>query len=197
MLLNLLVWPATHMTLEKWSANRIFGSNLPKQGQIKPDTLVSYLSGLRSYYVDHHMPFEVFDAPRLAWIIKRGRTLFSSVKLTHLPIMKDIFEKITTQFTKSLEDLNIDAAFKIAWAGFLRLGEITYTASELKKKSTFVETHATRSDISFIEEDQYAVLRLKRSRTNVDYSGVQIMLAATSESTCPGAALRKRFQTDP
>ncbi len=143
------------------------------------------------------MPLEVCDAPRLAWIIKGGRTLFPSVKSTRLPITKDIFKKITAQPMKSLEDLNIDAVFKIAWVGFLRLGEITYTASELKKKSTFVETHTTRSDISLAEGDQYAVLRLKRSKTDVDHSVVQIMLAATGESTCPVAALQKLFQTDP
>ncbi len=143
------------------------------------------------------MPLEVFNTLRLAWIIKGGRTLFPSVKLTRLPITKNILEKITAQPTKSLEDWNIDAAFKIAWARFLRLGEITYMASELKKKSTFVETHATRSDILFAEGDQYAMLRLKQSKTDVDHSGVQIMFAATGKSTCPVAALRKLFQTDP
>ncbi len=153
--------------------------------------------GLRSYHVDYHIPLKVFDAPWLAWIIKRDRMLFPSVKSTRFPITKDILEKITAQPTKSLEDLNIDIAFKIAWAGFLRLGEITYTASELKKKSTFVETHVTRSNISFTEGDQYAVFRLKRSKTDVDYSGVQIILAATGESTCPIATLQKLFQTDP
>lgn len=114
-----------------------------------------------------------------------------------MPITKDIFEKITAQPTRSLEDLNIDAAFKIAWTGFLRLGEITHTVTELKKKSTFVETHTTRSDISFAEGDQYAVLRLKRSKTDVDHSGVQIMLAATGKATCPVAAFRRLFQADP
>lgn len=153
MLLNLPAWPATHMTLKKWSANPIFGSKLLKQGQIKPDMLVSYLSGLRSYHVDHHMPLEVFDIPRLVQIIKEGRILFPSVKSTHLPIIKNILKKIITQSIKSLEDLNINAAFKIAWAGFLRLGKITYIADKLKKNSTFMQTHTTRSDILFTEGD--------------------------------------------
>lgn len=195
MLMRLASWPATNQTLEEWSAHRIFGSNLPKQGQIKPDTVVSYLSGLRSHHVDHHLPLDVFDNPRLARIIKGGRRLFPSVKSKRLPITKDILKKITAQPIMSVDDYNIDTAFKIAWAGFLRLGEIIYTSAELKK-ANFVNTHATRSDVSFAEGNQYAVLRLKRSKTEIEHSGVQIILTATGENTCPVAALRQLFLID-
>lgn len=95
----------------------------------------------------------------------------------------------------SVDELNIDTAFKVAWAGLLRLGEITYTGTELKKAS-FSQTKVTRSDISFAEEDQYAVLRLKRSKTDMEHTGVQIVLAATGEKTCPVLALRRLFTKD-
>lgn len=119
------------------------------------------------------------------------------MKSKRLPITKDILEKITAQPIMSVDDCNIDTAFEIAWAGFLRLGEITYTSAELKKKANFVDTHATRSDISSAEGNQYAVLRLKRSKTDIEHSGVQIILAATGENTCPVAALRQLFLIDP
>ena len=45
----------------------------------------------------------------------------------------------------TVDELNIDTAFKVAWAGFLRLGEITYTGTELKK-ALFSKTRVTRSD---------------------------------------------------
>lgn len=122
MLMRLAPWPATNQTLDEWSAHRIFGSNLPKQGQIKPDTLVSYLSGLRSHHVDHHLPLDVFDDPRLAWIIKGGRRLFPSVKSKRLPITKDILEKITAQPIMSVDDCNIYTAFKNCLGGILTPG---------------------------------------------------------------------------
>lgn len=159
-------WPTIHVNLEEWSAYRIFGSNLLKQGQVRPNMLVFCLLGLSFYHDNYHFSVLVFNNPCLPWIIKGGRTLFASVKSTSLPIIKDILQKITSQPTKSLEDLNINAAFKIALAGFLLLGEITYIASELKKRSIFAETHATRFDISFAEGDQYTVLRLKHSKTD-------------------------------
>ncbi len=69
----------------------------------------------------------------------------------------------------SVKSLNIDTEFKIAWIGFLHLDEIMYTASEFKKKSTFVEIHATKIIISFVELDQYDILRLKYNKTVVEH----------------------------
>ena len=78
----------------------------------------------------------------------------------------------------------------------MRMGKLSYTAAEAKK-ATFAETGLTRSDISFAEGDQYAILRLKRSKTDTDHTGVQFMLAATGERKCPIAALKKLFIQDP
>ena len=96
----------------------------------------------------------------------------------------------------SIEDLNIDTAFKVAWAGFLRMGELTYTSAEAQAQ-TFVDNKLTRSDINFSEGDQHAILRLKRSKTHVNHTGVEIILAATNDKTCPVTALRTLFIRDP
>lgn len=189
-------WPATSHMLEEWAANRIFGSSLPKQGQVKPDTVQSYLSGIKSYHIDRRLSLSDFDSPRMALIIKGGKRLFPSKKRNRRPITKDILEKITEDEPLTVDDLNADTAFKVAWAGFLRLGEITYTATEAKKTS-FKDTKVTRSDISFSEGDQYAILRLKRSKTDTEHTGVQIVLAATGEKTCPVNALRRLFIQEP
>ncbi len=95
----------------------------------------------------------------------------------------------------SIKDLNLDTAFKVAWAGFMKMRELTYQAAEAKT-ATFAETGLTRSDISFAEGDQYAILRLKQRKTDEEHNGVQIMLAAMGESTCPVAALKKLFIQD-
>ncbi len=64
----------------------------------------------------------------------------------------------------------------------MRLGQITHTEAEAKK-STVAETKLTRSDISFTDGDEYATLQLKRSKTDVEHTGVQIILAA--KNPCP------------
>ncbi len=132
----------------------------------------------------------------MALIIKGGRKLFPSIKQNHLPITKNILQNITKDKPLSVTDLNINTAFKVAWAGFMRMGELTYTAVEAKK-ATFAETGLIRSDISFAKGDQYAILRLKRSKTDTEHTEVQIILAATGKQTCPVAALRRLFIQDP
>lgn len=72
------------------------------------------------------------------------------------------------------------------------MGELTYTAAEAKK-ATFAESGFKRLDISFAEGDQYAILRLKQGKTDMEDTGVQIILATTGKRTCPVAALKRLF----
>lgn len=106
-------------------------------------------------------------------------------------------EKITSNLPISIEELNIDTAFKVAWAGFLRLGEITYTPRKEAQAPTFKDTNITRSDITFASDNQHAILRLKRSKCDYENTGVEIILAATRDRTCPVSALRTLFIDDP
>lgn len=60
-----------------------------------------------------------------------------------------------------------------------------------------METHTTRSNISFVEGNQYAILRFKCSKTIMNYFRVQIILAATGKAICSIAALWQVFQVNP
>lgn len=77
-----------------------------------------------------------------------------------MPITRNILEKIIKNELVDVDKLNIDIAFKVTWADFLRPGKITYIGTELKKIS-FSATKVTRSDGSFSEGNQYEVLCLK------------------------------------
>lgn len=190
-------WPAKEHILREWSTGRLFGSTSKKQGQIKPKTAEVYLSALRSYHIDQRMPTESFNSPWLQGIIKGGQRLFPSTKRQRFPVTKGILERITSLMsTDNIDNINYSTAFKTAWAGFLRVGEFTYTQAELKSKA-FKETGLTRSDIIFAEDNSYAILRLKRSKTDINHQGVEIMLAAVNNSVCPVRALQRLFTEDP
>lgn len=62
---------------------------------------------------------------------------------------------------------------------FLGLGEISYIAIDLQK-SFFSMIYITWSNVFFVEYNQYAVLRLKNFKTDLDYISIQIILFATS-----------------
>ena len=84
----------------------------------------------------------------------------------------------------------------MAWAGFLRLDEMTYTSTDLKK-ALFSRTRVTKSDVSFAEGNQYQLLRVKQSKTDTKHTEVQIILAAAGEKTCPVAALSPLHTLNP
>ena len=70
-----------------------------------------------------------------------------------------------------------------------------YTGTKFKKAS-FSSTKITRSNILFAEGNPYAVLQLKQSKTDIELTGVQIILAATGKKTCPVAALTTLYTLD-
>jgi hypothetical protein len=49
----------------------------------------------------------------------------------------------------------------------------------------------------FSDLDEHIIVSLKRSKTNYDYIGVNIIIAATATPTCPVRALRRLFKDDP
>lgn len=93
-----------------------------------------------------------FNKPKMAFIIKGERKLFSSKKCNYLPIIKNIFQKIIKDQALSITDFNVITAFKVAWTGFIRIGKLTYIAAKAKK-ALFAETGLMKSDISFEKGD--------------------------------------------
>lgn len=189
-------WPAKEQILGEWITVRAFGNTCSSEGKLKADTISSYLSALRSVHVDRRIPTTVFDSPWLERLVKGARRAFVQRRKDRLPIGKDVLAKITSPPTRTTDDLNCLAAFKVAWAGFLRLGEITYKSKDLTSRS-FADLNVTRSDVHFSENNQHAIIRLKRTKTDTSHTGVEVILAATGESTCPVQALRILFERDP
>lgn len=113
-----------------------------------------------------------------------------------MPITKDVLEKIVANEPINIDKLNIDMAFKVAWAGFFRLREITYIDSKLKKVS-FLLTKVTRSDILFAKSNQYIVFRLKQSKINSKHTRVQIILVAMGKKTYLVATSTRLYILDP
>ena len=83
--------------------------------------------------------------------------LFLSTKKTKLLIIKDILDKIIT-FGPYKANINIDAAFIMAFTGFLRIGEITYLNRKAKDFSTI---RALYSDVRITLNSYLMVFYLK------------------------------------
>lgn len=191
-------WPASVQSLAEWATGRATGKSPMKfQGKVKPETITGMLSALRSVHVDRQYPLTPFESPwlkRLIDGIKRCQPDSSTQKAE--PISHQSLTKIAETCSDSIDDLNFSTACKVAWAGFLRAGEFTYSLKDRPGTRDFVNTKLTRSDVTFDESYEYAILRLKRSKTDHDHNGVEIILAATHNQICPVSALRKLFLLD-
>jgi hypothetical protein len=103
----------------------------------------------------------------------------------------------TLSTAEQTNEINIVAAAATAFGGFLRSGEFTYEARELRNITTFQNTRLLRSDVTFSENNDHVSIRLKRSKTDTGHKGVEIIIAASNSSTCAVRALQRLFRLDP
>jgi hypothetical protein len=96
-----------------------------------------------------------------------------------------------------IDNINSNAAFYLAFAAFLCIREFTYTVKEAANPTTFIATKFMRSDVRFVEDYNYLILRLKQSKTDIKHKGVSIIVAATGDRACLVAALYTLFWVDP
>jgi hypothetical protein len=188
-------WPATTEALANWVARRAFPSNSGLGKQLRPGTLHSYLSALRSYHVDRKIPLAVFDNNSfLQRLIRGAERLFPWQKATRRPITKDILDKIISPYTLStaIDDININAAFALAHGGFLRMGEFTYKEESQRVLET---RRLTRGDVIFAEDDSFVKIRLKQSKADKHFEGVTVLIAS-SPTNCPVTLLKRLITLD-
>jgi hypothetical protein len=196
---NIKPWPAQEHTLAEWASARAEGnSQIRYQGKVKAKTIFAMMSALRSVHVDRRLSLKPFESEWLKRIlagISRCQPDDNTKKAE--PMSLSTLEKVIDTGDKTVDELNFNAACKIAFAGFLRSGEFTYSATDFKDTNTFTNTKLTRSDIRFSDDNKYAILRLKRSKTDTMHQGVEIILAASNNICCPVTALKTLLTRDP
>jgi hypothetical protein len=188
-------WPATETLICAFAAHRLEG--LGPYTRLKGTSLEGYISGLRSYHVDHMLPVGVFTSETLKRIVKGSYEIYGRAKRPRFPITRDILARITEDKPQSINDLNLDAAYLLSFAAFLRIGEITYNSGDEPGSDWFYETKVTRSCVTFSANNDHIVLHLKRSKTDIKNEGVSIVVAAIDSPLCPVKALLHLWATDP
>ncbi|KAH6705248.1 hypothetical protein BKA61DRAFT_146216 [Leptodontidium sp. MPI-SDFR-AT-0119] len=121
-------WPATETLICAFAAHRLEG--LGPYARLKGTSLEGYISGLRSYHVDHMLPVGVFTSETLKHIVKGSYEIYGRAKRPRFPITREILGRITEDEPQSIDDLNLDAAYLLSFAAFLRIREITYNSDD-------------------------------------------------------------------
>jgi integrase len=178
-------WPVQESLLQQYVVDRATGTEATSQ--ISATTIEGYLSAMRSHEVDLRLPPSALS-PVVKRLLRGVKSLQPATHKDRLPILPDILQSILTIDPQTTDDFTINAALTIAFAGFLRLGEITHTNAS---KSFAV----TRSDITVAND--HLVLRLRRSKADIEHHGVTITIAATGAATCPVGHMRQLLLHQP
>jgi hypothetical protein len=106
---GLSAWPASEYALAEWITGRATGRPLmPFQNKVKPETIASMLSALRSVHVDRRYPLAPFESPWLKRIldgIKRCQPDTETRKAE--PISRLTLERTVKSCSNSVQDLDL------------------------------------------------------------------------------------------
>ena len=166
--------------------------------RVKAQTVKKYLTALRSAHVDMgYDGLAVFHHPQLQRIIADMRRLRGKPDTKErCPITKDVLLRLLPLFDCATRGgMTMYAAFCLAFAGFLRAGEFTYSAHDWEHEEEFHKWFLTRRSVSF--HDDYIELSLPASKTDPFRQGVTLTIAATGDEACAVTALRRLFHDWP
>ena len=100
--------------------------------------------------------------------------------------------------TSSYEDIAVRAAFTLAFAGFLRVGEFTYrgTDHDLELGPAFPNWFQTKGCIRIIAQGQHIELTLPASKTDPFSKEIKLIIASSGDEACPVQAMKQLFAID-
>lgn len=122
-------FPATISSLREWVTHL-------DAKRVSAKTVNAYLTGLRSAHIDTGFEddLKAFQNSSLQWVIADIRRLRGEAQMQERrPITKDLLLQMLPHFNhRTKAGSTLHAAFCLAFAAFLRVGESTYTAQDLK-----------------------------------------------------------------
>lgn len=94
------------------------------------------------------------------------------------------------------DDVVLKAAFTLAFAGFLRVGEFTYKQGDKELEPTFRNWFLTKGCIKTRASGRYMEVTLPASKTDPFRKGINLTIAATYDNACPVSAMKQYLARD-
>ena len=167
-------------------------------GSIKVKTMKLYLTGIKSYQLDLGIDCSAFSDPRLERTlqgIKRDHS--EAARRIRTPLTRPhLLQMLSNLTVHNYDDIVIRAAFSLAFAGFLRIGEFTYRPIDLQMGPAFHNWFLTKSSVRFIENDKHIELTLPASKTDPFRQGIQLIIAGSHDGACPVRAMKQLLAID-
>jgi hypothetical protein len=160
---------------------------------VKPATAKGYLGALRSYHLESGLSTTALIDPRIDLIIRGGKRVYGEgVKTSRYPITADVLLCMVNEIGNDEEGINVKAALCVAFAAFLRSGELTWNIWSPESH------HSLLSRDHVVFHPASVTLTLPASKTDQYRVGVKIYLASSPHSLlCPVTALKNLFSIYP
>ena len=149
---------------------------------------------MRSAHIDLGIrDLSAFHTPELERIITGIRRLYGEANTQERrPITKDLLLQMLPHLNrKTREGATLYAAFCLAFAAFLRVGEFTYSSGD-HDKADFKQWFLTRHSIALFKD--HLELTLPASKTDPFRRGTTLTVAAAGDDACPVRAIRHLFR---
>jgi len=165
---------------------------------VKAKTIKLYLTGIKSYQLDLGIDCTTFGDPRLERTIqgiKRDhnepeRRLRSPLTC---PYLLDVLRHIRGS---QYYHIVLRAAFILAFAAFLRVGEFTYREIDKLLGRSLSRWFLTKQSIKVSRDATYLELTIPASKTDPFRKGITRTIAATQDEGCPVRATRQLQASD-
>ena len=163
--------------------------------RVQSKTIKSYLTVVRSAHVDlGYEDLSMFQNAQLQRMITGNRRLHGEAETRERrPITKELLLQMLPFFNQNTkEGAVLHAAFCLAFAAFLRIGEFTYTSRD-RQASDFSQWFLTRRSVRLHED--HLELTLPVSKTDPFRRGITLTVAASGDQACAVSSLRHLFKT--
>ena len=165
----------------------LFVAHCYRNLHLRYNTIQLYLSGIRYFYlrigIDNVLCAGSSHLPRLHTILRSIKRLQGPTVKRKLPITFDILLKLCAALRKGILspflNLMLEAAFCVAFFGFLRCGEFTC------KGNFDPNINLTMGDVTLHEHQSKLSLTLKASKTDPFKKGITIQMFPTGHYICP------------
>ena len=167
-------------------------------GTVKVKTMKLYLAGIKSYQLDLGIECSAILDPRLERTIQ-------GIKCDHGEPDRCIRTPLTRppllRILQYLPHRNYDtivtrAAFTLSFAGFLQVGEFTYSLKDRELGATFGNWFLTKGSVRILRGGSYMELTLPSSKTDPFRKGIKLTIAASHDEACAVQAMKGLQATD-
>lgn len=154
-------------------------------------TVKTYLASVSHLHVIFQIPFDMGSMPLLEKCLKGLKCLKGEKVRDRRPItvheLECLYTTLRPQFTNSVDNAMLWAAFTLAFFGFLRCSEFTCNSS------FDPECHLSRNDIIFypniLKAEHFEVV-IKRSKTDPFRHGCRLAIGSSRNKLCPVRAMK-------